>query len=86
MRLRTAELGKQLGDPKVTSDIPMLKTLTREFRAATNALEQLKEYERLEKEAQEAEARSAEAIIKLIKTKDMYTRKLEALRDCDCGR
>jgi len=62
MRLRVAELEKQLGDPKVTSDIPLLKTLTREFRTATNALEHLKEYERLEKEAQEAEemARAAD--------------------------
>jgi len=55
MRLRAAELENQLGDPKVTSDIPLLKVLTREFRTATNALEQLKEYERLEREAREAE-------------------------------
>jgi len=55
MRLRAAELEQQLGDPKVTSDIPLLKTLTREFRAATSALGQLQEYERIEKEAQEAD-------------------------------
>ncbi len=62
MRQRATELERQLGDPKVTSDIPLLKTLTREFRTATNALEQLKEYERLEREAQEAEemARAAD--------------------------
>jgi len=61
MRLRAAELEKQLGDPKVTSDIPLLRTLTREYRAATAALEQLREYERLEKEAQEAEQMGREA-------------------------
>ena len=54
-RLRAAELEKQLGDPKVTSDIPLLRSLTREYRAATAALEQLREYERLEQEAQDAE-------------------------------
>ena len=55
LRLRAAELEKQLGDPKVTSDIPLLRSLTREYRAATTALEQLREYERLDKEAQEAD-------------------------------
>ena len=55
LRLRAAELEKQLGDPKVTSDIPLLRTLTREYRTATAALEQLKEYERIAKEAQDAE-------------------------------
>jgi peptide chain release factor 1 len=55
LRLRAAEVEKQLGDPKVTSDIPLLRSLTREFRAAAAALEQLREYERLEKEAGEAE-------------------------------
>jgi peptide chain release factor 1 len=62
MRLRAEEVALQLGDPKVTSDIPLLKTLTREFRAATNALQQLQEYERFEKEAQEADemARAAD--------------------------
>src|SRR5512139_683168 len=55
MRLRHKELEQQLGDPKVTSDIPLLRSLTREFRAATAALEQLREYERLEKEAQDAD-------------------------------
>ncbi len=54
-RLRAAELEKQLGDPKVTSDIPLLRSLTREYRAATAALEQLREYEQLDKEAQEAD-------------------------------
>jgi peptide chain release factor 1 len=62
MRLRAAELEKQLGDPKAMADIPLLRTLTREFRAATSALGQLQEYERFEKEAQEAEemARAAD--------------------------
>jgi len=62
MRLRAAELEKQLGDPKVTSDIPLLRTLTREYRTATAALEQLREYERLDKEAQDADemARTAD--------------------------
>ena len=62
MRLRAKEVEQQLGDPKVTSDIPLLKSLTREFRAATSALEQLQEYERIEKEAQEADemARAAD--------------------------
>jgi peptide chain release factor 1 len=61
-RLRAAELEKQLGDPKVTSDIPLLRALTREYRAATAALEQLRKYERIEKEAQEADemARAAD--------------------------
>jgi len=61
MRLRAAELEQQLGDPRVTSDIPLLRTLTREFRAAAAALEQLREYERLEKEMQDAEQMSREA-------------------------
>jgi len=62
MRLRAAELEKQLGDPKVTSDIPLLRTLTREYRTATAALEQLREYERLDKETQDADemARTAD--------------------------
>jgi peptide chain release factor 1 len=55
MRLRAAELEKQLSDPKVMADIPLLRTFTREFRAATTALGQLQEYERIEKEAQEAD-------------------------------
>jgi peptide chain release factor 1 len=55
MRQRAAELEKQLGDPKVMADIPLLRTLTREFRTAKNALGQLQVYERMEKEAQEAE-------------------------------
>jgi len=55
MRLRAAELEKQLGDPRVSSDVPLLRSLTREYRAATAALEQLREYERLEKEARDAE-------------------------------
>jgi peptide chain release factor 1 len=61
-RLRAAELEKQLGDPRATSDIPLLRSLTREYRAATAALEQLREYERLEKETQDAEemARAAD--------------------------
>jgi hypothetical protein len=45
-----------------------------------------REIKRANQEAQEAEARSAAAIIKLIKTKDMYTRKLEELRSCDCSK
>jgi len=61
MRLRAAEFEKQLGDPKVTSDIPLLRTLTREYRTATGALEQLREYERLEKEAREADQMAREA-------------------------
>jgi peptide chain release factor 1 len=55
MRVRAAEVEKQLGDPEVTSDIPLLRSLTREYRAAAAALEQLREYERLEKEAREAD-------------------------------
>jgi peptide chain release factor 1 len=44
------------------ADIPLLRALTREYRAATAALEQFRDYERLEKEAQEAEemARAAD--------------------------
>jgi divalent metal cation (Fe/Co/Zn/Cd) transporter len=42
-----------------------------------------REIKQAKQEAQEAEARSADAILKLIKTKDMYTRKLEELRSCD---
>jgi peptide chain release factor 1 len=61
MRARVAELEKQLGDPKVASNIPLLRTLTREYRTATSALEQLREYERLEKETQEAEQMGREA-------------------------
>jgi peptide chain release factor 1 len=61
MRLRAAELERQLGDPTVTSDIPLLRTLTREYRTATGALEQLREYERLEKELHDAEQMSREA-------------------------
>jgi len=53
-RLRAAELEKQLGDPTATADIPLLRRLTREYRAATVALAQLREYERLEKEAQDS--------------------------------
>ena len=45
-----------------------------------------REIKRAKQEAQEAEARSADAIIKLIKTKDMYIRKLEELRSCDCSK
>jgi peptide chain release factor 1 len=62
MRVRAMELEKQLGDPKVMVDIPLLRTLTREFRAATSALGQLQQYERFEKEAREAEemARAAD--------------------------
>jgi hypothetical protein len=45
-----------------------------------------REIKRVNQDAQEAEARSAAAIIKLIKTKDMYTRKLEELRFCDCSK
>jgi peptide chain release factor 1 len=62
MRLRVKELEQQLGDPKVTSDIPLLRTLTREYRTTTAALEQLRDYERLEKEALDAEemARAAD--------------------------
>ncbi|MCX6843789.1 MAG: peptide chain release factor 1 [candidate division WOR-3 bacterium] len=55
MRARAAELERRLGDPKVTSDIPLLRSLTREYRAAAAALGQLQEYERLEKEAREAD-------------------------------
>ena len=62
LRLRVAELEKQLSDPKVMADIPLLRTFTREFRTATSALGQLQEYERFEKEAQEADemARAAD--------------------------
>ena len=45
-----------------------------------------REIKRANQEVLEAEARSAEAILKLIKTKDMYTRKLEELRSCDCSK
>jgi peptide chain release factor 1 len=55
MRLRAKELEKQLGDPNVTSDIPLLRSLTREYRPTAAALEHLREYERLEKEAREAD-------------------------------
>jgi len=55
LRSRAAEVEKQLGDPKTAADIPLLRSLTREYRAATAAIEQLREYERLEKEAGEAE-------------------------------
>jgi peptide chain release factor 1 len=61
MRQRAAELEQQLGDPKVTSNIPLLRTLTREFRTATAALEQLRDYERLEKEVRDTEQMSREA-------------------------
>jgi len=61
MRLRAAELETQLGDPKVTSNIPLLRSLTREYRAGKAALEQLGEYERLEKELQDATSMSREA-------------------------
>jgi len=43
------------------------------------------EIKRANQAAQEAEARSADIIIKLAKVKDMYMRKLEALRDCNHG-
>ena len=45
-----------------------------------------REIRRAGQDAQEAEARSAAAIIKLIKAKDLYTRKLEELRSCDSSK
>lgn len=62
LRVRAAEIEQQLGELKVTSDIPLLRKLTREYRAATSALERLREYGRLEAETREAGemARSAE--------------------------
>ena len=43
------------------------------------------EIKRADKAAQEAESRSADAIIKLIEVKDMYMRRLEELRICEHG-
>ena len=43
------------------------------------------EIKRANKAAQEAESRSADAIIKLIEVKDMYMRRLEELRICEHG-
>ena len=43
-----------------------------------------REIRRAGQDAQEAEARSAAAISRLIKTKDLYTRTLEELRSCGC--
>jgi peptide chain release factor 1 len=77
VRSRVAELEKQLGDPKVTSDIPLLRTLTREYRTAASALEQLREYERLEKETQEAEQMGREADD--AEMRDLARRELEDL-------
>jgi len=55
LRRRAAELETQLADPKVTSDIPELRQVTREFRQASAALNKLAEYTRLEKESWGAE-------------------------------
>ncbi len=58
LRLRATELEAQLGDPKVTADIPLLQRLTREYRAASATLSKLRDYERLEREAQDADEMS----------------------------
>jgi len=86
MRLRASELDRQLGDPKVTSDIPLLRRLTREYRAAAAALERLREYERIEKEALGAEemARAADdAEMRELAQKELadLNRRLEELGD-----
>jgi peptide chain release factor 1 len=86
MRLRAAEVEKQLGDPKVMADIPLLRAVTREFRAATSALGQLQEYERLEKEAREADemARAADdAEMKELAQKELadLNQRIEKLSD-----
>jgi peptide chain release factor 1 len=62
LRRRVQELEAQLGDPKVTSDIPLLQRLTREHRTASGTLARLREYERVESELHDTEemARSAE--------------------------
>jgi peptide chain release factor 1 len=54
LRQRSLELEAQLADPKVTSDIPLLQRLTREYRAGSATLARLREYERHEKETADA--------------------------------
>jgi peptide chain release factor 1 len=62
LRQKAKELEAQLADPKVMSDIPLLQRTTREYRVASETLRKLREYERLDKEARDAEdvSRNAE--------------------------
>ena len=74
---------KELTVPRSVAIATLIITLVCVLAMARHTDREIKQ---AKQEVQEAENRSADAIIKLTKTKDMYTKKLEALRDCDCSR
>jgi len=55
LRQQVRELEARLADPKVRSDVATLQRVTREYRHATATLGRFAEYERLEKEAKDAD-------------------------------